>query len=269
MASIPTADLFNRPAEAHALGLYEQPLSERMRTYLRLEYLYQQFCFYLEQQSEWGSRAVVSSLLDILAILGRGDVRGDVLKDLERQIAIYDRYQNAPGVDEVRLKRVLRNLQDLRQRLFGVGSQYLQLLKDNEFLAQIKHRSAIPGGTCEFDLPDYSHWLRRPYAERVEDIERWMQHLRPLCDSIAELLWLTRESGRATDEVANHGVYQHGPVGDAGVGLLRVSVGPDAGLYPEISGSHHRFTIRFMQWPDTRTRPTQAARDVQFRLTIC
>lgn len=269
MASIPTADLFNRPAAAHALGLYEQPLSERLRTHLRLEYLYQQFCFYLAQQSEWGSRAVVTSLLDILTILGRGDVRGDVLKDLERQIGIYDRYQNAPGVDEVRLKRVLRNLQDLRQRLFGVGSQYLQVLKDNEFLAQIKHRSAIPGGTCEFDLPDYSHWLRRPYEARVEDIERWMKHLRPLCDSIAELLWLTRESGRATDEVANNGVYQHGPVGDAGVGLLRVSVGPGAALYPEISGSHHRFTIRFMQWPDASTRPTQAMHDVRFRLTIC
>lgn len=269
MASIPTADPFNRPAEAHALGVYEQPLSERMRTYLRLEYLYQQFCCYLEQQSQWGSRAVVGSLLDVLAILGRGDVRGDVLKDLERQITIYDRYQHAPGVDEARLGQVRRNLQDLRQRLFSVGPQYLQLLKDNEFLAQIKHRSAIPGGTCEFDLPDYSHWLRRPYAERVEDIERWMQHLRPLCDSIAELLWLTREGGRATDEVASHGVYQHGPVGDAGVGLLRVAVGPGAGLYPEISGSHHRFTIRFMQWPDMRTRPTQAARDVRFRLTIC
>ena len=163
MVSIPKADLFTQAAPSNAQGLYEQPLSERMRTFLRLEFLYQQFCFNLEQTSEWGSRAAVTSMLDIVAILGRGDVRGDVLKELERQIAVYDRYQNIAGVDEARLKRVLRNLQDLRQRLFAVGPQFLQLIRDSEFLAAIKHRSAIPGGTCEFDLPDFAHWLGHEY----------------------------------------------------------------------------------------------------------
>jgi len=135
MVSIPTADFFTQAAASTAAGLYEQPLSERMRTFLRLEFLYQQFCFNLEQTSEWGSRAAVTSVLDIVAILGRGDVRGDVLKELERQIAVYDRYQNVAGIDETRLKRVLRNLQDLRQRLFAVGPQFLQLIRDSEFLA--------------------------------------------------------------------------------------------------------------------------------------
>ena len=48
MVSIPTADLFTEAATSSATGLYEQPLSERMRTFLRLEFLYQQFCFNLE-----------------------------------------------------------------------------------------------------------------------------------------------------------------------------------------------------------------------------
>lgn len=252
-----------------SVGLYEQPLSERMRTFLRLEYLYQQFCFNLEQPSEWGTRGAVTSLLDIVAILGRGDVRGDVLKELERQIAIYDRYQNMAGIDEARLKRVLRNLQDLRQRLFAVGPQFLQPIRDSEFLAAVKHRSAIPGGTCEFDLPDYRHWLTHPYEDRVNDIERWMASVRPLCDSIAELLWLIRESGNSSEQVATNGVYQHGMVGEGVSGLLRVTLPPGVALYPEISGSHHRFTVRFMQWPDPKARPTQINKDVRFRLTIC
>jgi cell division protein ZapD len=196
-------------------------------------------------------------------------VRGDVLKELERQIAVYDRYQNMAGIDETRLKRVLRNLQDLRQRLFAVGPQFLQLIRDSEFLAAIKHRSAIPGGTCEFDLPDYSHWLSHDYEQRVADIESWMKNLRPLCDSIAELLWLLRESGQISDQVATNGTFQHGMVGEGVAGLLRVSLQPGMDLYPEISGSHHRFTIRFMQRPDALQRPTQVHKDVRFRLTIC
>lgn len=269
MVSIPTADLYTQASASGAAGLYEQPLSERMRTFLRLEYLYQQFCFNLEQISEWGSRAAITGLLDIVAILGRGDVRGDVLKELERQIGIYDRYQNLAGIDEARLKRVLRNLQELRQRLFSVGPQFLQPIRDSEFLAAVKHRSAIPGGTCEFDLPDYSHWLNHAYEDRVQDIERWMKNLRPLCDSIAELLWLIRESGHVSEQVATNGVFQHGMVGEGVAGLLRVTLQPGVDLYPEISGSHHRFTIRFMQWPDAMERPRQANKDVRFRLTIC
>lgn len=269
MVSIPTADLYTQAATSGVAGLYEQPLSERMRTFLRLEFLYQQFCFNLEQVSEWGSRAAITGLLDIVAILGRGDVRGDVLKELERQIAIYDRYQNLAGIDEARLKRVLRNLQELRQRLFAVGPQFLQPIRDSEFLAAVKHRSAIPGGTCEFDLPDYSHWLNHAYEDRAQDIERWMKNLRPLCDSIAELLWLIRESGQSSEQVATNGVFQHGMIGEGTAGLLRVTLQPGVNFYPEISGSHHRFTVRFMQWPDALERPRQTSKDVRFRLTIC
>jgi len=239
-----------------------------MRTFLRLEYLYQQFLYHLEHSGAASTRAVIASILDTVAILGRGDVRGDVLKELERQIFIFDRYQHLPGVDEARLKRVLRNLQELRQKLFAVGTQFLQPVRDSEFLAAIKHRSAIPGGTCAFDLPNYSHWLRQPYAKRRADIEYWMQNIRPLGDSIAELLWLLRESGQPSERVATNGVYQHA-LGDAVIGLLRISLPPDSGLYPEISGSHHRFSVRFMQWPDSRQRATQTPEDVPFRLTIC
>jgi cell division protein ZapD len=269
MATHPTADTPIEPAADSAPAVYEQPLSERLRTFLRLEFLYHQLNFNLGQTSEWATRAALANMLDIVAILGRGDVRGDVLKELERQMALFDRYQNVPGIDDTRLKRVLRNLQELRQRLFAVGPQYLQPLRDSEFLAAVKHRSAIPGGTCEFDVPDLSFWLRRPFEQRHGDMDRWMQNLRPLCDGIAELLWLLRESGHSSEKVAVNGVYQHGPVGDGGVGLIRITLGPETGVYPEISGSHHRFTVRFMQWPDPLKRPAQHTRDVRFRLTIC
>ena len=58
---------------------YEQPLNERMRTFMRLEFLYQQFLFSYEFDSVWATRASISSLLEIMAILTRGDVRSDAL----------------------------------------------------------------------------------------------------------------------------------------------------------------------------------------------
>ena len=57
---------------------YEQPLSERMRTFLRLEFLYQQMLYNTEQEADWATRAIIATLLEVLAILSRGDVRSDV-----------------------------------------------------------------------------------------------------------------------------------------------------------------------------------------------
>ena len=79
----PTAAL-----ESDRTLVFEQPLNERMRTFLRLDFLYSQALYHNETASQWGTRAAVSSLIDILAIITRGDVRSDALKELERQLAL-------------------------------------------------------------------------------------------------------------------------------------------------------------------------------------
>jgi len=266
---IQTAEILTESQLSVTPVLYEQPLSERMRTLLRLEYLYQQFLFQADLPAQNSSRVAVTTILDIISILNRGDVRSDILKELERQLYMFDRYQDQPGVNKQRLQKVLVRLQSLRHELIAVGPKYLQPLRDCEFLSAIKHRSAIPGGTCEFDLPDYSHWCRKPHEQRVSDIEHWMKTLRPLCNSASELLWLVRESGQPSEQVASNGVYLHTFDRDSTAALLRVTLPPGVQLYPEISGSHHRFTVRFMHWPDVRDRSVQINKDIGFTLTIC
>src|SRR4249920_1297975 len=102
------------PEPASQFVVYEQPLNERMRTFLRLDFLYQQALYHEEREDAWSTRAAVSSLLEILAITARGDVRSEVLKDLERQMSVMHDYQTRPGVDSGRLRAVLSNLTRLR-----------------------------------------------------------------------------------------------------------------------------------------------------------
>lgn len=249
--------------------VFEQPLNERMRTFLRLDFLYSQALFHNEVASPWGSRAAMSSLLDILAISSRTDVRSDVLKELERHLSLLNEYQSKPGVDTGRLRTVMSNLLRLRTDLLNAGSAYLQPLRDSEFLNAIKHRSAIPGGTCEFDLPDYFYWLSQPAETRIKMFNQWLGMLRPLCDAIAELIWLTRQSGRAREETAKGGIFHITFERDSPSQLLRISLPASAGLYPEISGSHYRCSVRFLSWNGITARPTQAEGDVKFLLSTC
>jgi cell division protein ZapD len=211
----------------------------------------------------------VSSFLEILAITARGDIRSEVLKELERQMSVMHEYQARPGVDTSRLKAVLSNLARLRTELNSAGALFMQRLRDSEFLNAIKHRSAIPGGTCEFDLPDYRHWLDQPFAYRSAAFNDWMTTIRPLCDAVTELLWLTREAARPRPETATGGAFQLTFERDNPCQLLRLTLPVGSQLFPEISGSHHRCSIRFMAWPDVNARPAQTTEDVAFQLTTC
>ncbi|MBM5812345.1 MAG: cell division protein ZapD [Gammaproteobacteria bacterium] len=248
---------------------YEQPLNERMRMFLRLEFLWQLVSHHAAASHGWGSRAAVAGLLEILAITSRGDPRSDALKELERQMALLRDYQNRPGVDGSRLRSVIKVLEQRRDELNAAGANFLQRLRESEFLNAIKHRSAIPGGTCEFDLPDYCHWLNLDPVLREADLGEWLATIRPLCESVSELLWITRENVRPREEIAPGGVYQIAFERDRPVQLVRVTLPGGCGLYPEVSGSHHRCSLRFLRWIGVNHRPVQADEDVRFLLTVC
>ena len=257
------------PQASAATRHYEQPLSERMRTFLRLEFLYQQMLYNSEREADWATRATIATLLEALAILSRGDVRSEVHKELDHQLDQLGRYQSQPGVDGGRLETLIHNLTVSRDELNKIGTSFLQPLKDSEFLSAIKHRTSIPGGTCEFDLPVYSHWLRQPIERRREDLEAWISPVRPVCDAVTELLWLIRESSEPQEKLAINGMYQHNMQKDTNCRLLRVSLENGSSLFPEISGSQHRFTVRFLEWSSVESRAVQTGHDVPFQLSIC
>ena len=257
------------PADDGRSLIFEQPLNERMRTFLRLDFLYNQALYHNEIGTPWGSRAAVASLIDILAVISRSDLRSDALKEIERQLTLLGEYQSRPGVDVQRLKTFIGNLGRLRADLMGAGIAAQQPLRDSEFLNAVKHRSSIPGGTCEFDLPDYLYWLSQPDEERVRAFSQWLAMLRPLCDAVAELLWLTRQFGRSRQECARGGTFTITFDRDNSLQLLRITLPPESGLYPEVSGSHHRCSVRFLAWKGLSERAAQTTEDVPFLLTTC
>jgi len=248
---------------------FEQPLTERMRTFLRVDQLYQQATFHAADTTDFGARAAVATLLEILTILGRGDVRAELLKELERQSELLCSYTRQPGVDPARLQLLLDDVRERRDELTNTGPRSMDPLKECEFLNAIKHRSSIPGGTCAFDLPDYAYWLRLPSETRVRQFEAWTRILRPMCDAISQVLWLTRETNEPTELIAYGGMYQHQIHRNEQPNLVRVLLPPDAGVYPQISAGQHRFTVRIVEWQGVDLRPVQVDRDVRFLLVLC
>jgi cell division protein ZapD len=247
---------------------FEQPLTERMRTFLRVEFLYEQARFHMDGIADFSARATVDSILEILAILGRGDVRAEVLKDLERHTERLNQFRQTPGVDAQRLNRLLTSLDQRKSALTAAGTQFLQPFRDCDFLSAIKHRSAIPGGTCSFDLPDYNFWLNLPIKARQQQIGAWLKTLAPLCDAVGDLLWFAREAGEPKQCSAGAGFYQTNLDRNMHLNLIRLRLARAPGVFPEVSAGKHRLTVRFVEWKGIDARPVQTTERVDFELTM-
>jgi cell division protein ZapD len=257
------------PANESRLIAFEQPLSERMRTFLRIEFLYGQAQLHSRHEAAYGARAAVASLLEILAITSRGDIRADALKELDRHMLRLSHFQRSPGVDTGRLAQLMIEVDKSRQALSAAGKQFLASLRESEFLSAIRHRSSIPGGTCMFDLPDYGYWLNLPGTERSDQLRGWLGQLKPLCDSIDQILWLTREASTPSKQIARGGLFNYSFGKEEHCELVRVLVSQGSGLYPEISAGQHRVTVRFAEWQGTEQRAGQVVDDVAFSLSLC
>ncbi len=239
-----------------------------MRTFLRLESLFQTGVYHAKGRSVWDSRAAMSCLLDVLAIFCRSDLKSEILKELERHSANLTAMQNNPQVDNDKLTGIVQQLDSLSNQLHANHGQVAQNLRQNEFLASIRQRSTIPGGSCAFDLPAYYHWLQKPAPERVEQLMEWFTEFALMRSGIELILELTRSSSTPTLEVAISGFYQQPLPPNLPCHMLRVAVPRGSPYFAEISGSRHRFTVRFMEASEMG-RATQTSDTVEFELTRC
>ncbi|MEO0576935.1 MAG: cell division protein ZapD, partial [Pseudomonadota bacterium] len=68
---------------------------------------------------------------------------------------------------------------------------------------------------------------------------------------------------------ADSGMFQYSIGKETACRMLRVTLSDQMQLFPEVSGSPQRFTIRFLTWPDVHSRPVQTSENVEFALSIC
>ncbi|HKK16094.1 MAG TPA: cell division protein ZapD [Gammaproteobacteria bacterium] len=249
--------------------IYEQPLNERIRTFLRLEHLFKITNHHIKGNSEWDSRAAITNLLSIVELLGRSDIKSDLVKELERHASTLNSLANNPNVDLQRLENILGNINSVLESIRKPAYQPGQSMKQDELISSIKQRITIPGGSCNFDLPNYHHWLHKAEENRTKDLEYWYNDLKLINDGLKLSLNMIRNSANPTRERAPAGFYQKPMESNLSCQLIRIVLPIESSYYPEISGGKHRFTVRFMEQQNTGTRPVQAQEDIEFELHCC
>lgn len=246
--------------------VYEYPFNERIRAYLRLEFLFDRLFFFAREGDSRLHQVAVTALFDLLDACERTDVKGALLQDLERQRLALVGLRDHPGVAQDALESMLREMEKVTGAL-AVPGKTGQPLRENEWLTSLRGRLSMPGNATQVDMPSYFAWQNKPEAARCADLQSWIAPFIPLYDGLTLALRLLRESGRKTDIVAEQGAYQQ-MLGGKQYQLLRVWVDQAQGVFPEISANKYMIWIRFST-QDGEFKPQQVARSIPFQMTLC
>lgn len=246
---------------------YEYPLSERIRTLLRLEDLFDRFDAYATGQSAVSHHAALLTLFEITEVSARADLKSDLLQELDRQKAVLAALRGNDHVDQDRLEDVLDVIDATHKAIHHMPGKVGQHLRDDEWLMAIKQRSVIPGGLCEFDQPGYHHWLHRPVEERSRHLLRWLGPFAPIRDAIRIVMRLLRESAQSEGQQAPEGVYKKMLEG-RNPQLIRVSLRSEEPCVPEISANKYVLNIRFVYAGPGQMRAC-TDQTVDFELGFC
>jgi len=247
--------------------LYEHPFNERVRTFLRLEHLFQRFETLTLRDQSVDNHFALTTLFELVDAGSRTDLKSDLLKDLERHKQHFALLRGNPSVAEEALERLLEQIEHCHSGLNHAVGRMGQQINENEFLAALRNRITIPGGTCSFDLPSYHAWQHRSAADRRADILRWFDTFQPMRESVALLLSLMRDTGTPQKMMATGGQYQQS-LAQGKFQLMRIAIDPSLNCIPEISGNRLMVWVRMMR-PDAESRLQALQEDVPFEMALC
>lgn len=244
-----------------ALIRFEHPLSERVRNFLRIGYLFSRFHEMLVHTEMWAHHNALFTLFEIMEAAARAELKLDILQELERQKSLLC---SQSELNQEKLDSILTAISDLQ----NVQQKFGQHLRENEWLMAIKQRMFVSGGTSPFDLPSYYYWQKKPHEEREKQLRQWIQSLLPTYEAINLLLGILRQNSLNVECVANAGSYQHASLAQ-NIHLLAIDITKDTAALPEVSANKYFTHIRFLQASQQFARGQLVNNDVPFTLIMC
>lgn len=258
---------FNRTSDNVSVISYEYPLNEKVRTLLRLEDLFTRIAHFSNLSDSNDHHAAICTLFEILEVVSRGDLKSELLQEIERQKRVLSSLHNNPAISEDALDTILTEIEQVSASLLALSGKVGQHLRENEWLMGIKQRAIMPGGTCEFDLPSYHYWQNQDSISRRENLRAWLSPLLPLDTGSKIILRLLRESGKAFSFSAHKGTFQQMQGGRIAQ-MLRVSLNSELACIPEVGANKYAINIRFIS-ANYSAKSTLFEQDVPFELTFC
>lgn len=247
--------------------IFEHPLQERVRGFLRLESLFIQYnnnCALNNQENHFHALKI---LFEILEILKRSDTRAELIKELARLSKTFTLLSENPEVDTHKLDIFLKQIKQLHQWVLNYQGKFGDQLYKTPFIVSVKHRTNIPGGSSAFDCPELFLFLNQSKEKRREQLDFWLENIIGVKTSIEVILTIIRQSSGWEDKNAPQGNFVINGT-EQPLQLLRIKLPNNSNIFPEFSCGKHRSNIYFMRF-DKHYKKQQLKSAISFKLSCC
>ncbi len=248
--------------------IYEQPVAENVRNFLKCEYLNEKLNSLLLQDNIWSIKSSIITLLEISDLSQRINLKIESLKELEKSnllikklheneiidISIYDKYKNE-------IDQCLSKLEDLE------GNPSKTIL-DNDFLMQIKSKLHIPAGDNFFDMPAYLNFLSSKKNFIIENINAWSYPFSHFFESSKLILDIKRRSSRFEEFTSNNSFFEKKLENNQKIDLVRIRLEKNVNIYPDISVNRQNINAVFKTSYGHSRLSKPVSEDVRFELSL-
>ncbi|PID33725.1 MAG: cell division protein ZapD [Thiotrichales bacterium] len=250
------------------MAVYQQPLNEKIRLFMRLSYLIKRFNSHLADPTQVNCQAAIMVLLELYNLSSRLDVKNAALHVLDIQTQAVRQVEGVQGVDSSQARKILKKLDEKSKRLYSFRGQLGQQLKAHNFLNILKQRASIAGGINNIDIPLFNYWLNQNEEERVKDLRAWSRPYEIAFEAIELLMDLIYQGKDEKHTVAKGGFFQATLRPEIDYQILSIELDEGTKIYPEISAGKQRFSVRFVDSKTLDEKGKQIIEDVAFKLTL-
>ncbi len=250
----------NTFSDTHA-AIYEEPVDERIRKFLKLENYFIKINEHKIRDSVYDSYAALSTLVDLYQTLSRAEVKRELIREIDFHRSRYQEYIKLENSDKIKLNSIMEKQTVILSTLHNLKSNYLTDLHTDElFQYSVKHHDTL----CS----ELDYWLTRDYSYRLNQLNLWLELIKPIENSVYFCLDILRKSSETRENCAKNGMYILKLDSDKKIKLLRITMHSDNYFFPRVSVGPQRATISFMTLNDMN-KFIQIKDDINFVIDLC
>ncbi len=223
---------------------FDYPFNERIRSYLRLEHLFERFFFFALNDHDHLNEMSIFFLLHIIEISDRTDFKNSILKDLEKYNLFLSNLREHSDVSQHKLESMLFNIKNIFSNLTAIHGKLGQVFRDDNLLNTMRNRLSSFGHIVQSDIQLFHFWRKKPRKDRLEDLKIWAKLIEPMYQGLRITLQLLRDSGNYKNARTTSGEYKNLLDGRF-CQLMSIQIDSKYQVYPEIIVNKHVVWIQF------------------------
>ena len=248
--------------------VYEQPVAENIRSFLKCEYLHEKINSSLSLESIWSIKSSISALLEMSDFSQRINLKVELLKELEKISFTLQKLNEDNEIELSKFDVYKTKVDRCLASLNNINDNPSKTIIENDFLMLIKSKLHIPAGDNFFDMPSYLNFLTSKKNHIIENINIWSSPFSCFFDSSKLVLDFKRRSSKFDKYRSNKSYFEKKLDKNVRIDLVRIRIEKDMNIYPDISVNRQNINAVFKTaYGDNRVAKT-IVDDIEFELSL-